>query len=72
MPPKNRELKAEMKKERVNWRSAKGSHTYWTHPLLPEESVTLSGNDGDDARPYHVRAVREFLEKLREAKRRQP
>ena len=72
MPPKYRELKAEMRSEGVNWRSAKGSHTFWTHPLVPGESVTLAGNDGDDAKLYHVRQVRDFLKKLREAKGRQP
>lgn len=69
MPPKNRELKAGLRKEGCDWRPGKGSHTVWEHPLLPEESVTLSGQDGDDARRYHVLKVREFLAKLREAKR---
>lgn len=69
MPPKYRELKAAMRKARCRWRPGKGSHTVWTHPLLPEESVTLAGNDGDDARDYHVRQVRDFLSKLRERER---
>ena len=72
MPPKYRELKAEMRREGCESRPGKGSHTYWTHPLVPELSVTLSGHDGDDARHYHVRDVRAFLARLREAKRQRP
>lgn len=30
----------------------KGSHTYWKHPLLPEEPLTIPGKDGDDAPLY--------------------
>ena len=70
MPPKVREIKREMRREGAGWRPAKGSHTYWTHPLVPGESVTISGNDGDDALPYQVRDVREFLAKVREARER--
>ncbi|MGA7933236.1 MAG: type II toxin-antitoxin system HicA family toxin [Kovacikia sp.] len=29
----------------------KGSHTKWLHPLYPGR-VTLSGKDGNDAKPY--------------------
>ncbi len=70
MPPKYRSLKAEMMKEGAVFRPGKGSHTIWTHHLVPEASVTLSGQDGDDARDYHVREVRAVLAKVREAKRR--
>jgi predicted RNA binding protein YcfA (HicA-like mRNA interferase family) len=65
MPRKIRQLKAELLREGFEWRPAKGSHTYWTHPLLPGKSVTLAGNDGADAKPYQERDVREILEKLR-------
>ena len=70
MPPKYRELKSDMRKEGAGSRPGKGSHTIWTHHLVPEASVTLSGQDGDDARDYHVREVRAFLAKVREVKRR--
>lgn len=72
MPPKYRELKAELRRARCVWRPGKGSHTVWGHPFLPGESITLSGNDGDDARLYHVREVRGFLAKLREMERQRP
>ena len=57
MPPKIRELKAKPRK-------AKGSHTVWKHPALPGVSVTLSGQDGKDAKPYLVDEVQDALKKL--------
>jgi hypothetical protein len=39
---------------------------------LPAEQITLSGHDGDDAKPYQERAVRAILEKLNEARMRKP
>lgn len=43
----------------------KGSHTVWSHPLLPN-SLTLSGKDGDDAHRYQERDVRNALRDLKE------
>ena len=68
MPRKVRELKADLRRAGFAWRPAKGSHTFWTHPLLPEDSVTISGNDGDDAEPYQERTVRRVLQRLREVR----
>lgn len=65
MPPKNRELKAELEGLGFARQPGKGSHTNWRHPRLPGFRVTLSGRDGDDARRYHVEAVREAVAKLR-------
>ena len=42
----------------------KGSHTVWEHPLIPDD-LTLSGQDGDDAKPYQDGDVREFIERAR-------
>lgn len=64
MPRKVRQLKADLLREGFEWRPGKGSHTVWTHPLLPGESVSISGNDGRDAQPYQERKVRVILEKL--------
>ncbi len=47
-------------------RPAKGSHTYWIHPALPGTSVTISGKDGNDAKPYQVKDVEKHLKRLRE------
>lgn len=38
-------------------RPGKGSHTVWTHALLIG-TITISGADGDDARPYQEKDVR--------------
>jgi hypothetical protein len=38
-------------RSRVLVRPAKGSHTMWIHPAFPGISVTVSGKDGDDAKP---------------------
>ena len=35
---------------------AKGSHTKWSHSLLPGK-VILSGKDRDDAKPYQEKNV---------------
>ncbi len=40
-----------LKKAGFSERSGKGSHTKWLHPLYPGR-ITLSGKNGDDARPY--------------------
>jgi predicted RNA binding protein YcfA (HicA-like mRNA interferase family) len=44
----------------------KGSHTYWKHPLLPEEPLTIPGKDGDDAPPYLEKAIKRVLQKLKD------
>lgn len=44
---------------------AKGSHTKWLHPLLADKLI-LSGNDGDDAKPYQEAAVFKYLKEISE------
>jgi predicted RNA binding protein YcfA (HicA-like mRNA interferase family) len=56
MPSKIRELKKMLRQAGFEERLGKGSHTNWTHPLYPGR-VTISGNDGDDAKPYQEKAV---------------
>jgi predicted RNA binding protein YcfA (HicA-like mRNA interferase family) len=65
MPPKVRQLKARLAKAGFTMRPAKGSHTYWTHPALPGSSVTISGKDGNDAKPYQIKDVEEYLKRLK-------
>lgn len=62
---KIRELKSLFKKAGFIYRSAKGSHTRWCHPLLPEDPITISGKDGDDAKLYIEKEVNEKLAKLK-------
>lgn len=64
MPPKIRQLKAELAKVGFIERPAKGSHTYWTHPALPGIAVTISGKDGTDAEKYQIKQVKEALRAL--------
>jgi predicted RNA binding protein YcfA (HicA-like mRNA interferase family) len=66
MPPKIRQLKSQLSKAGFVMRPAKGSHTYWTHPMLPGTSVTIAGKDGRDAKPYQIKDVEEHLKRLRE------
>ena len=66
MPKKIRELKAMLRKAGFYFRPGKGSHTVWVHPALPRDELTISGGDGDDARPYQEKDVRKMLRKLNE------
>jgi predicted RNA binding protein YcfA (HicA-like mRNA interferase family) len=72
MPRKVRQLKADLRWAGFIQRPAKGSHTRWYHPLLPAERVTISGNDGDDARRYQDEEVQDVLAKLAEILEEQP
>ncbi len=63
MPKKIRELKTMLSKAGFEMRAGKGSHTVWSHSMIVE-SITISGNDGDDAKPYQERNVRELLKKV--------
>jgi predicted RNA binding protein YcfA (HicA-like mRNA interferase family) len=63
MAPKIRELKAMLRKAGFEQRAGRGSHTVWSHPDLPEK-VVLSGQDGNDAKPYQVKDVLAALKKL--------
>ena len=60
MPKKVRELKAMLRKAGFRWRPGKGSHTIWEHPLA-EKSVTLAGQDGQDAKRYMEAQVAEQI-----------
>jgi predicted RNA binding protein YcfA (HicA-like mRNA interferase family) len=64
MPPKIRELIALLVKAGFADRGGKGSHRNFTHPDFPMP-VTVSGNPGDDAKPYQVRAVQAAIEETK-------
>jgi predicted RNA binding protein YcfA (HicA-like mRNA interferase family) len=66
MPKKIRELKAILQKLGFDYRPAKGSHTFWTHPLIPDEPITIAGKDGDDAPKYLEKQVNRLLDRLKE------
>ena len=60
MPKKIRELKQMLLKTGFICKSGKGSHTKWYHPLL-KGIVTLSGKDGNDAKPYQEKDVKKAI-----------
>lgn len=66
MPKKVRELKQVLGKAGFTWRSGKGSHTVWFHPLLPARRVVISGKDGADADRYQEKDVRDALKDLKQ------
>lgn len=65
MPPKVRELIAALVEAGFVDQGGKGSHRNFVHPKVPRP-ITISGNAGDDAKPYQVRAVAEAIEESRE------
>jgi predicted RNA binding protein YcfA (HicA-like mRNA interferase family) len=67
VPQKIRELKRLLRQAGFSSRPGKGSHTVWIHPALPKDELTVSGNDGDDAKKYQEMDVRGILKKLQEA-----
>lgn len=75
MPRKLRQLRADL--HRGRWsidRQSGTSHQIWKHPLVPDLEVNLAGQDGNDAKQYQERDVREELRRSREAemRRQQP
>lgn len=52
---------AELKREGFLDRGGKGSHRNFIHPNV-SKPITISGNPGDDAKQYQVRAVRLVIE----------
>jgi predicted RNA binding protein YcfA (HicA-like mRNA interferase family) len=62
MPKKIRELKSMLQRAGFVMRAGKGSHTVWSHAKL-KESITVSGRDGDDAKPYQEKDVRQIIRK---------
>jgi predicted RNA binding protein YcfA (HicA-like mRNA interferase family) len=61
MPRKVRALIRDLERAGFANRGGKGSHRNFEHPS--GERVTLSGNPGDDAKPYQEREVAESIRK---------
>ena len=72
MPRKIRELKADLRRAGFEQVPTKSSHTRWRHPLLRGQTLTLSGADGHDAKPYQEQDLRSILAKLRQIQEGQP
>jgi predicted RNA binding protein YcfA (HicA-like mRNA interferase family) len=63
MPKKIRELKKILQKAGFQKIPGKGSHTNWIHPLYSGK-VTISGNDGSDAKPYQEKEIKQAIQKV--------
>ncbi len=61
MPPKIRDLIAELERAGFKNLGGKGSHRNFTHPNSLEP-ITISGKTGGDAKHYQIRAVRLIIE----------
>jgi predicted RNA binding protein YcfA (HicA-like mRNA interferase family) len=61
MPPKVRELVAELQKAGFTDRGGKGSHRNFVHPKV-SKPITISGAPGEDAKHYQARAVKRAVE----------
>jgi predicted RNA binding protein YcfA (HicA-like mRNA interferase family) len=65
MPPKIRELIAELEKHGFVNRGGKGSHRNYYHPKC-SRIVTISGKDGNDAQKYQLKQVRLALDEVKD------
>ncbi len=61
MPPKIRQLIMELEAAGFINRGGKGSHRNYVHPKVAKP-VTVSGQPGDDAKIYQIKAVKEAVE----------
>ena len=64
MPPKIRELVRDLERAGFLNRGGRGSHRNYEHPKGMR--VTISGQLGDDAKPYQQREVKKVIEESRQ------
>jgi predicted RNA binding protein YcfA (HicA-like mRNA interferase family) len=64
MPPKIRELIADLRAAGFVDRGGKGSHRIFVHPDVARP-VTRSGAPGEDAKEYQIRAVQRAIAESR-------
>jgi len=64
MPRKIRELIRDLEQAGFASRGGKGSHRNYEHPKGMR--VTVSGQPGDDAKPYQEREVKQVIEESRQ------
>lgn len=61
MPRKIRELISDLQRAGFVNRGGKGSHRNFVH-LASKQTITLSGGEGADAKPYQEKEVRRKIE----------
>lgn len=64
MPPKIKQLIAELERNGFENRGGKGSHRNFKHPKR-KRPVTISGKTGDDAEKYQIRDVRNAISEVK-------
>ena len=64
MPPKIRELIAELERSGFINRGGKGSHRNYYHPKC-SKIVTISGKTGNDAEIYQMKEVKAALREVK-------
>lgn len=64
MPPKIRELIAQLEKNGFINRGGKGSHRNFKHPKR-DRPVTISGKTGDDADRYQIKDVKDAIKEIK-------
>ena len=64
MPPKIKELIAELERNGFTNRGGKGSHRNFNHPKC-KRPVTISGKPGDDAEKYQIKDVKNAIKEVK-------
>lgn len=62
MPPKIRELISQLQRTGFENRGGKGSHRNFTH--ASGAKITVSGSNGDDAKPYQIKAIKKVIDEV--------
>lgn len=68
MPRRIRDLKAELRNAGARQTGQERSHTKWKRPLVPGTLLVLSGHEGDEAKPYQIRDLRDALRRIEDAR----
>jgi predicted RNA binding protein YcfA (HicA-like mRNA interferase family) len=69
MPPKVRQIIAELERAGFVNRGGSGSHRNFEHPLCAR-IVTISGKLGNDALDYQIKKTRDALAEVKENEKR--
>ena len=64
MPPKVRELIAELERAGFEYESGKGSHRVYRHPATGGH-VAVSGKSGAHAQHYQIKQVKAAIDKVK-------
>ena len=64
MPPKIRELIAELERHGFTNRGGKGNHRNFNHPK-GSQPVRMSGKTGNDAKKYQIKEVKDAIDEVK-------